>query len=149
MLSSSTAWCRAVIPAMLILFTSMSTLTLLNMLTTVSGSESLTHSSKITSSGNLTLLWPGFCLAKKLALLDIFCMCKSHCDICLWQLSNIIKTVCDKLCCSYQCIIVWWQHRSMAEIVVTECVCEYLCSQLRTDITQFPLHIKHPKLGCN
>ena len=58
-------------PAVLILFTSICMLTLLSMLITISPSASLMHSSNTISSGNRTLLWPGCCRAKKLALRDI------------------------------------------------------------------------------
>ena len=64
-------WWMAVIPDMLILLMSMSTLTLLSILITSSPSLSLTTSWKTISSGNLTRLCPGWVRAKKLALLDI------------------------------------------------------------------------------
>ena len=69
--SDHCAWCSAVIPAELILSTSMSALTRLSSLTTASVSSSLTHSWNTTSSGNLTRFWLGCCLAAKLAFRDI------------------------------------------------------------------------------
>ena len=68
---SSITWCRAVMPDMLILLMSMSTLTLLSILMTASPSLSLTLSWNTISSGNLTLRWPGWVRAKKLALRDM------------------------------------------------------------------------------
>lgn len=72
-----TTWCRAVIPAMLILFTSISRLTLRSIITTISSSLSFTQSWKTSSSGNLTLFSPGWWRAKKLALLDMSWCCNS------------------------------------------------------------------------
>jgi len=70
-LLSRTAWWRAVMPAMLILFTSMSTLALRSSAMIAIPSLSLMLSSKTTSSGNRTLRLPGFCRAKTLALRDM------------------------------------------------------------------------------
>ena len=67
----SITWWRAVMPDMLILLMSMSTLTLLSILMTASPSLSLTLSWNTISSGNLTLRWPGWVRAKKLALRDM------------------------------------------------------------------------------
>ena len=58
-------------PAILILSTSMSTLTLLSMVMMAWPSLSLMLSSNITSSGKRTLLLPGFCRANTLARRDI------------------------------------------------------------------------------
>ena len=66
-------WWRAVMPAMLILLTSMSTLALRNIAMMASPSASLMLSSKTTSSGKRTLRTPGCCRAKKEARRDIFC----------------------------------------------------------------------------
>ena len=64
-------WWSAVMPAMLILLTSMSTLALRSSAMIAIPSLSLMLSSKTTSSGNRTLRLPGFCRAKTLALRDI------------------------------------------------------------------------------
>ena len=64
-------WWMAVMPDMLILLMSMSTLTLLSILMTASPSLSLMLSWNTISSGNLTRRWPGCVRAKKLARRDI------------------------------------------------------------------------------
>ena len=70
-------WWIAVIPDIVIRLISMSTLTLLSILITASPSLSLMLSWKTISSGNRTRLTPGWVLAKKLALLDMFQECQS------------------------------------------------------------------------
>ena len=69
-------WWIAVIPDIVIRLMSMSTLTLLSILITASPSLSLMLSWKTISSGNRTRLTPGWVLAKKLALLDMFRECQ-------------------------------------------------------------------------
>ena len=69
-------WWIAVIPDIVIRLMSMSTLTLLSILITASPSLSLMLSWKTISSGNRTRLTPGWVLAKKLALLDMFQECQ-------------------------------------------------------------------------
>lgn len=69
--SKKLTWWIAVMPDMLILLMSMSTLTLLSILITSSPSLSFTTSWNTISSGNRTLRAPGWVLAKKLALRDI------------------------------------------------------------------------------
>ena len=69
-------WWIAVIPDIVIRLMSMSTLTLRSILITASPSLSLMLSWKTISSGNRTRLTPGWVLAKKLALLDMFQECQ-------------------------------------------------------------------------
>ena len=110
-MSSYTTWCRAVIPAMLILFTSISRLTLLSIITTISSSLSFTQSWKTSSSGNLTLFSPGWWRAKKLALLDMTGCCHS-----------VLVT---EYCCVYHFIsnltVVMWQCDSVWYLLYLVC----------------------------
>ena len=74
-------WCSAVIPDMLILSRSMSTLARLNMVMIASPSLSRIWSSNTTSSGNLTLRFPGFNLANTDARRDMLTDGYIHIDL--------------------------------------------------------------------
>ena len=69
--SGRRTWCRAVIPAILILLTSMWRLARRSMTMIASPSASLIVSSNTISSGNLTLRRPGCCRAKNEARRDM------------------------------------------------------------------------------
>ena len=74
-------WCSAVIPDMLILSRSMSTLARLSMVMIASPSLSRIWSSNTTSSGNLTLRFPGFNLANTDARRDMLTDGCIHIDL--------------------------------------------------------------------